>query len=428
MHKKSVLLGLNEINFDYIEAYIQKGLLPNFKKLFSKNGYLRTESENEYRLWEPWIQWVTIHTGKTYAQHGVFRLGDIVRAPKLDQLWNVAERKGLKVAAVSPFNARNDLKNPAFFVPDPWTETPASGSPLVKKLSKAVSQAVNDNAQEKISTASAWAMLKGFIGNVPPKKYPAYLRLVSRAKSTKAAKPVFLDRFLADVFIAQWKKSKPDFSSLFLNSGAHIQHHYMFNAGVYQGNQKNPSWYIKDTEDPVLEILSCYDEILGRLMKLNVRLFIATGLHQKPHKHLTYYWRIKQHASFLKQIGVDNYTEVLPRMSRDFLVTFANPEQARNAEAQLAEFYAVKDKEKIFEIDNRGDSLFVELVYPNDIDDAFEISNGKQNIRFKPYIAFVAIKNGEHDGIGYFIDTEKRFEKEQLIPLSQVFEQITSSF
>jgi hypothetical protein len=230
------------------------------------------------------------------------------------------------------------------------------------------------------------------------------------------------------VFIAQWKKSKPDFSSLFLNSGAHIQHHYMFNAGVYQGNQKNPSWYIKDTEDPVLEILSCYDEILGRLMKLNVRLFIATGLHQKPHKHLTYYWRIKQHASFLKQIGVDNYTEVLPRMSRDFLVTFANPEQARNAEAQLAEFYAVKDKEKIFEIDNRGDSLFVELVYPNDIDDAFEISNGKQNIRFKPYIAFVAIKNGEHDGIGYFIDTEKRFEKEQLIPLSQVFEQITSSF
>jgi hypothetical protein len=422
------LLGLNEINFDFIEAYIRKGLLPNFKKVFEQYGYIKTESEKEYKLLEPWIQWVTVHTGKTYEEHKIFRLGDIVNVPQLKQLWNVAEEKGLKVAAVSPFNARNDLKNPLFFIPDPWTKTSASGNGLVKKLAKAVSQVVNDNAQEKISLSSAWAMLSGFLWSVSPLSYPSYFKLVKNAKSTKSAKPIFLDKFLADVFLTQWKKAKPDFSSLFLNSGAHIQHHYMFSSAVYEGNQRNPDWYIKSEEDPLLEILKCYDKILERLLELNVRLFIATGLHQRPHGHVTYYWRIREHASFLKKIGIDYYMEVLPRMSRDFLVSFANEKAAARAEALLRSYIAVKDRIPIFLIDNRGTSLFVELTYPNDIDDAFEISNGSDNISFKQYIAFVAIKNGEHDGIGYFIDTGTKQRADQIIPLKQVFHEIVDSF
>jgi len=31
-----ILLGLNEVNFDYIQHYISLGYLPNFKKLFEK--------------------------------------------------------------------------------------------------------------------------------------------------------------------------------------------------------------------------------------------------------------------------------------------------------------------------------------------------------------------------------------------------------
>jgi hypothetical protein len=65
------------------------------------------------------LQWVTIHLGKSYKEHTLFRLGDIVNNPDLSQIFEELEAEGYSVGAVSPFNAENRLKNPAFFVPDP---------------------------------------------------------------------------------------------------------------------------------------------------------------------------------------------------------------------------------------------------------------------------------------------------------------------
>ena len=103
-------------------------------------------------------------------------------------------------------------------------------------------------------------------------------------------------------------------------------------------------------------------------------------------------------------IGIENFSEILPRMSRDFLVKFNNKSDALDAENLLNSFCASKDDTKIFEVDNRGTSLFVELVYPNDIEDNDSIYSKETRFaleKFKSYIAFVAIKNGEHNGIGY---------------------------
>ena len=116
MKNKTILLGLNELNFDYIKFYINQGLLPNFKKIFEIQKPIETVSENEYRLLEPWVQWVTIHTGKTFEEHNIFRLGDIVNYPELSQIFEELETEGLSVGAVSPFNAENRLKYPSFFV------------------------------------------------------------------------------------------------------------------------------------------------------------------------------------------------------------------------------------------------------------------------------------------------------------------------
>ena len=66
MHNKTILLGLNELNFDYIKFYTNQGLLPNFKKIFEIQPPIETTSENEYKLLEPWVQWVTVHSGKPF--------------------------------------------------------------------------------------------------------------------------------------------------------------------------------------------------------------------------------------------------------------------------------------------------------------------------------------------------------------------------
>jgi len=70
---KTILLGLNELNFQYIKYYIKKGHLKNFNILFN-NGVIETESESKYDLLEPWIQWVTVHTGMTFDEHQIFHL------------------------------------------------------------------------------------------------------------------------------------------------------------------------------------------------------------------------------------------------------------------------------------------------------------------------------------------------------------------
>ena len=109
-------------------------------------------------------------------------------------------------------------------------------------------------------------------------------------------------------------------------------------------------------------------------------------------------------------------------MSRDFLIKFKDEIDALNAESLLNSYFATKDNVKIFEVDNRGSSLFVELVYPNDIEDNDSIYSKLSNLKlenFKSYLAFVAIKNGEHNGVGY-LTSNFDLKQEKQIPLTNL--------
>ncbi|HKR37855.1 MAG TPA: hypothetical protein VJT10_23640, partial [Steroidobacteraceae bacterium] len=105
MQTRLLLLELNEVNFEFVEAYTRRGELPNFAALFQQHGFTRTTSETSYEQLEPWIQWVTAHTGKSLAEHSVFRLGDIA-SRDIPQIWELLEERGLKVGAISPMNAK----------------------------------------------------------------------------------------------------------------------------------------------------------------------------------------------------------------------------------------------------------------------------------------------------------------------------------
>lgn len=412
---KTILLGLNELNFEYIKFYSTKGLLPNFKNIFTNYKVVETQSEDEYELLEPWIQWATIHTGKTFAEHQIFRLGDIVNSNE-EQLFESIESRGFSVGAVSPFNAKNKLKHPSFFVPDPWTITKVSGNWFVKALYKAVHQSVNDNASGKLSISTLATLAIGILRVVPLKRYPKYIKYLLNRKKP-GTKAVILDGLLADTFMYLFKKHKPDFSNLFLNSGAHIQHHYLFNSEAYDGEFSNPNWYCEKGYDPLIVILKQYDRIIGELLKSDTNLLLATGLHQQPHNNLTFYWRINKHKEFAQKLKLEGVDQVLPRMSRDFLIEFNSLENASKGEQILNSFVMDKDQSKVFNVDNRGKSLFIELIYSSEIIEGDSISSINSDLEinnFKKLISFVAIKNGEHNGIGYFAYNPKKIKT--LIP------------
>src|SRR5262245_37893256 len=124
--KPLVLLEFNEVNMDFVRRYVAAGHLPALGRAIRLHGLTETTSEEQYEHLEPWIQWVTAHTGLTYAQHQVSRLGDITQS-NVAQIWEQLEAAGLSVGAISPINAANRTRNCEFFVPDPWTRTHVSG-------------------------------------------------------------------------------------------------------------------------------------------------------------------------------------------------------------------------------------------------------------------------------------------------------------
>jgi hypothetical protein len=324
----------------------------------------------------------------------------------LPQIWEQLEGRGLSVGAISPMNAKNRLRDAAFFVPDPWTSTHPTATPRLVALYAGIAQAVNENAQSKVSARSLAGLAAGFAAYARPANYATYLRLAATSRGRPWRKALILDLLLADVFVREVRRTSPDFASLFVNAGAHVQHHYLFSSACYAGPHRNPAWYVPAGVDPVYEAYALYDRIVGQVRAAfpRARVMVATGLHQDPHDRVTYYWRLREHAAFLSRIRVP-FRRVEPRMSRDFLVVCDTADEARSAGERLARV-AAGDGSPVFAVDNRGTDLFVELVYSSEIGPGFEITvDGETFAEFDRDVAFVALKNGRHNGIGYFLDS-----------------------
>ena len=428
--EKLIFWELNEINFDYVNFYIGEGKLPNWKKIIEDHGLFTTFAEENYTELEPWIQWPTVRTGLTFKEHRVFRLGDIEKS-ELKQHWEILEDKGFSVAALSPINASNKTKNSPFWIPDPWVDTKISGNGFIRRFSKALKQVVNDNSEEKLSFSSMIVILEGLITKSQICSWRVYLScLVGAFRKQHWSKAIFLDRLLADIFINLWRTSKPDFSVLFLNSGAHIQHHYMCSSKAYKGSVINPQWYISNKKDPLLEILEMYDLVLNEIKNLNnTRLIIAVGLRQVPYENSPFYWRLKNHDNFLKKIGV-NFKKIYPRMTRDFLIEFDSKEDLIEAEKTLLKVKSNQGELIFSEVDNRGGDLFVSLTFSGEITDDFSIILDENKYEdFKKDVVFVAIKNGHHDSLGYYLDTARKpNELKAKVPLKNIFAFIMSHF
>ncbi len=396
-----ILVELNEINFDVVQYYIDQGIsLPAMQHII-ESGLVITRAESEYDHLEPWIQWVSVHTGKEYSEHNVFRLGDFVNSNE-KQFFEQVEEAGFKVGAISPMNATNKLNKPSYFIPDPWTQTESDKSFMSKIISKSIAQSVNDNSQSKLTIKTIISLIFSFFMMVRPKKYFYMIKYALSSFGKSWRKALFLDMFLFEIHLTLFKNKKPNFSTIFLNAGAHIQHHFFFNSPYVRSKElKNPSWYINENFDPMLEMLIEYDRLISDLIKQSKsELIIATGLSQKPYTHLKFYYRLKDHKDFLDGIGI-NYLNVIPRMTRDFLISFESHDEAKIAEEKLSSILVNSEEQLFGEIDNRGKDIFVVLTYPFEIKNDTYINFKDKRILLFDKVVFVAIKNGEHSSKGY---------------------------
>ena len=400
MYKKLIFIELNEINFDLIKIY---SLRHNFK-VFNEDFFSKlktTKSEDTYELIEPWIQWVSVHTGLEAREHNIFRLGDIDNKHNFKQIFNVVEDKGYTVGAVCPMNVKNDLKKTKYFIPDPWSKNQNPKSFIQNKIYNALSEAVNKNSGNSLSFKTMFTILFSILFYVRKKNFLKFIKYTIKSFKNKWYKALLFDFLLNEIHLKFIKKYNKDFSTIFFNAGAHIQHHYMNNSKALDSSKKNPEWYVKSSTDPILEAYIFYDEIINEYLKMNKSsILIATGLSQIPYDKSTFYYRLSNHSNFFDKLNL-KYLKIEPRMSRDFLVNFQDEESSKQCEEKLKKINEL-NKEKIFEFDNRGISIFISFVYANEIlrETTLKIDINNE-INLYQYVNFVAIKNGKHSPKGF---------------------------
>ena len=177
-------------------------------------------------------------------------------------------------------------------------------------------------------------------------------------------------------------------------------------------------------------MLKVYDEMLLDLLNISdTEVIIATGLSQKPYEQLKFYYRLKNHSNFLEDIGVD-FTDVAPRMTRDFLITFDSDENAIVAEKLLSDILVDNEVRLFEEIDNRGKDLFVVLTYPSEITEETSITISGRSLPLSKYVTFVAIKNGEHQskGFAYFSEGIAKFAPPEGSHVSRIHNTVLDYF
>src|SRR4029079_12211655 len=88
-----IMIELNELSPPLMERFIAAGELPNFARFRREAQVYTTDAGEKPPFLEPWIQWVTIHSGMSYQSHRIFNLND---GHKLDapRLWDVLSQNG----------------------------------------------------------------------------------------------------------------------------------------------------------------------------------------------------------------------------------------------------------------------------------------------------------------------------------------------
>ena len=400
---KCQFIALNEVNFDLVQQYILAGeKLPTFERILGFAKY-RTSSETDSDLVEPWIQWTSLHTGKEFSEHECFHLGDLSCHANI---FEIIERRGFSIGAIAPMNCKNSTKNPKFFIPDPWCGEPSDGSLISRKITKALRQAVNDNARGKITaeTVIILCVTAAYL-NFIPSLLKFFFTVQLRSRSLKAG---FLDYYLTALYLALRKKKNPDFSYIFLNAAAHIQHHFLGSALplIKVSDQELSSQNgLNTTEDPVLDIYKAYDLMLQDVID-EYPTIVATGLTQTLVINLEYYYRPKCHSKFLDLCGV-RYESVEPRMSRDFFIRFKTKSDTTSAMKKLSRI-TLNKYQLIEDIDVREEEMFVTITYPHRIEetDLIETPSGS-SYRALDHLVKVALKNGRHDPNGFLYISPK---------------------
>lgn len=432
--RRVIQIELNEISYATIQKLCKSGELPHFERISKQWSHIHTTSETQYEQIEPWIQWITAHTGKSFAEHQVFHLAD---SDKLEhpQIWELLSDVGVESAIVGSMNAfRGSRTKGGLFFPDPWAKDGKAYPEALQPLWDVISAKVQGHAVSDISPSEILKVFAAtFRYGISPDLYAkiAFQILGQKLEPLKKWRLAGLfDEFLADIFLSLLGDRRYRFCTLFLNSVAHYQHHYWRNFEPEQFSASVRSPDCRSFDDPVRYGYKLYDAILGKILaRLDLTqdlVMIVSGLSQVPYTHSESqggmnYYRLLDHQQFLNATGLAGF-RAFPMMSRDWQVAYANEEEKQKLYQTLGEMTV--GGEKLFKLSSdREHYVFLETAVTKGIPTDQQISlQGVALGEFHCYFKNIAIKSGHHTGLGsLWVSKPEIVQAESTLPLTEVF-------
>jgi hypothetical protein len=411
-NKKIILIELNELTPALMDKFMKSGRLPNFEKFRNESLVYQTEAAEGSSELEPWIQWVTVHTGLNYEDHKILRLneGHTLESPRL---WDIFSKAGKQSLVFGSMNGHVQPGFKGWFLPDPWC-TEAKPSKELEDFFKFIQKNVLEYSNDQIPlTKKDYAVVLKFLGthglSINTISDITKQLIEDRSGNSMWKRAVLLDRILFDVFKWYWNKHQPSFSTFFANSTAHFQHSYWRNMEPELFENKPANNGNDEYADAIQFGYEKMDNLIARFIDLaddNTILAFSTALSQQPCLKYegtggAFFHRPRDLADFLKFAGISEFESIAPVMTHQFHVDFRNETEAVQAARILSSFKI--DSQSLFEVNQTGTRVFTGCDVYHAIDLNLDITSDVQDIAtpMKQFFYRMDIsKSGMHHPIG----------------------------
>jgi hypothetical protein len=389
-----LLIELNEFSVELFQRGVRELKLPHVARMLAmRSSSTTTDDLVEHRGLDPWVQWVSVHTGVPSTEHGIVHLGDTPSALGMKQLWETLSEQGMTSGVWGAMNAtRGRAQQCKFFLPDPWTFSEDAYPPAINDLlalpryySKNYLDVSKAEFARRTIRLIKYVLTSGAVLEILGMS-PMILRAVLRNGVNNATLFSLFDLFSAALFLRQRERHHPQLSIIFLNSIAHLQHH---------------RWEAGPLTKDVSFGLRAIDRVLGMLfgsLAKDEAVVVMNALTQRniSHEKPQICYRQINPARFIDAVGL-KFDKVEQLMTNDAHVFF--PDKAgRDSAVRILEQVTLRG-ESLFHVEaNAQDDLklFYRVDFWDEVGDSDRVIVNGHDLRFLEHFEAIVARTGAH--------------------------------
>jgi Type I phosphodiesterase / nucleotide pyrophosphatase len=357
---KVLLVELNEVTWTVIDRLVAQrgaGFLPNFARLRRDGAWATQVAVERAPHLDPWITWMTLHTGVPREQHGASVLEQHADTIRAQRLWDRVVDAGRKVGVFGSIGAYPPRAVDGFIVPGPFAPSDDTHPPSLRavqglnRLGTHLHNRTAGPAAARQMIAKAFELLRLGLRPATIVRIAAQLLRERLQPHQRWRRATLQPRINYDFFSALYRRHRPDFATWHSNHAAHFMHHYWRAWDDSQFTAKATAAERRHYAQAVPHGYRLCDELLGRFMRLlddNTVLVVASSMGQQPYASERYrdgkvVVRLRDIDALLDLLGRDGIDEAVPTMVPQWNLRIGDAKRRAEVKALIEAAYRVID-------------------------------------------------------------------------------------